>query len=51
MQAALQHQHDVWANCVAEGIEQEILIDATLAMAIRESHPPFKVRCHRNNAQ
>lgn len=37
MQAALQQQHDVWANCVAEGIEQEILIDATLAMAIREA--------------
>lgn len=37
MQAALEHQNDVWASCVAEGIEAEILIDANLAMAIRES--------------
>ena len=32
MQAALEHQNDVWASCVAEGIEPEILIDANMAM-------------------
>ena len=37
MQAALEHQNDVWASCVAEGIEPEILIDANMAMAIQES--------------
>lgn len=37
MQAALEHQNDVWASCAAEGIENEILIDAALAIAVREA--------------
>lgn len=37
MQAALAHQNDVWASCVAEGIEQEILIDAAIETAVREA--------------
>lgn len=45
MQAALEHQNDVWASCVAEGIEPEILIDANLAMAIQES-----IRLHGEDA-
>ena len=45
MQAALEHQNDVWASCVAEGIEPEILIDANMAMAIQES-----IRLHGEDA-
>lgn len=45
MQAALEHQNDVWASCVAEGIEAEILIDANMAMAIQES-----IRIHGEEA-
>ncbi|MEP2946023.1 MAG: hypothetical protein ABJN11_16645 [Lentilitoribacter sp.] len=45
MQAALEHQNDVWASCVAEGIEPEILIDANMAMAIQES-----IRLHGEEA-
>ncbi|MEP2979521.1 MAG: hypothetical protein ABJO86_08550 [Lentilitoribacter sp.] len=45
MQAALEHQNDVWASCVAEGIEPEILIDANMAMAIQES-----IRIHGEEA-
>lgn len=37
MQAALEYQNDVWASCVAEGIEPEILVDAALEMAVREA--------------
>lgn len=37
MQAALAHQNDAWASCAAEGIEQEILIDAAIETAIREA--------------
>ena len=45
MQAALEHQNDVWASCVAEGIEPEILIDANMARAIQES-----IRLHGEDA-
>ncbi len=45
MQAALEHQNDVWASCVAEGIEPEILIEANMAMAIQES-----IRIHGEDA-
>lgn len=45
MQAALEHQNDVWASCVAEGIEAEILIEANMAMAIQES-----IRIHGEDA-
>lgn len=37
MQAALAYHHDTWASCAAEGIEQEILIDAAIETAVREA--------------
>lgn len=37
MQAALAYQNDTWASCAAEGIEQEILIDAAIETAVREA--------------
>jgi hypothetical protein len=37
MQVALEHQNDAWAYGVADGIEPEILVDAALATAMRET--------------
>jgi hypothetical protein len=37
MQVALEHQNDAWADGMADGIEPEILADAAIAMAIRET--------------
>jgi hypothetical protein len=37
MQVALEHQSDAWADGVADGIEPEILADAALATAMRET--------------
>lgn len=36
-QVALEYQNDAWADGVAEGIEPEILADAALATAMRET--------------
>lgn len=37
MQVALEYQSDAWAGGVADGIEPEILADAALATALRET--------------
>lgn len=37
MQVALEYQNDAWADGVAEGIEPEILADAAIATAMRET--------------
>lgn len=37
MQVALEYQSEAWADGVADGIEPEIIADAALAMAIRET--------------
>jgi len=37
MQVALEYQHDAWADGFAEGIEPEILADAAIATAMRET--------------
>lgn len=37
MQAALEHQNEAWADGMADGIEPEIIADAAIALAIRET--------------
>ncbi len=37
MQAALEYHSEAWAEAVSEGIEPEIMVDAALSMAIRET--------------
>ena len=37
MQAALEYQNEAWADGMADGIEPEIIADAALALAIRET--------------
>lgn len=37
MQAALEHQHEAWADGRADGIEPEIIADAAFAFAMRET--------------
>lgn len=37
MQVALEHQTDAWADGMADGIEPEIIADAAIATAIRET--------------
>lgn len=37
MQVALEHQTDAWADGMADGIEPEIIADAALVMAMRET--------------
>lgn len=37
MQVALEYQNEAWADGVADGIEPEIIADAALALAMRET--------------
>ncbi len=37
MQAALEHQSEAWADGMADGIEPEIIADAAIAHAMRET--------------
>ena len=37
MQAAMEDQHEAWADGAADGIEPEILADAAIALAMRET--------------
>jgi hypothetical protein len=37
MQAALEYQNEAWADGVADGIEPEIIADAAIALAMRET--------------
>jgi hypothetical protein len=37
MQVAMEHQSEAWADGVADGIEPEIIADAALAVALRET--------------
>jgi hypothetical protein len=37
MQAALEHQSEAWADGMADGIEPEIIADAAIALALRET--------------
>lgn len=37
MQAALEHQNEAWADGMADGIEPEIIADAAMAFAMRET--------------
>ncbi|TPW33432.1 hypothetical protein FJU08_02415 [Martelella alba] len=37
MQAALEYQNEAWADGMADGIEPEIIADAALALAMRET--------------
>lgn len=37
MQTALEHQTEAWADGVADGIEPEIIADAALVTAMRET--------------
>lgn len=37
MQVALEHQNEAWADGMADGIEPEIIADAAIALAIRET--------------
>lgn len=37
MQAALEYQNEAWADGMADGIEPEIIADAAIAHAIRET--------------
>ncbi|WP_092742305.1 hypothetical protein [Xaviernesmea oryzae] len=37
MQAALEHQNEAWADGMADGIEPEIIADAAIALAMRET--------------
>lgn len=37
MQAALEHQSEAWADGMADGIEPEIIADAAIALAMRET--------------
>ena len=45
MQAALEHQNEAWADGMADGIEPEIIADAAIALAMRET-----VRLHGEEA-
>jgi hypothetical protein len=36
-QAALEHQNEAWADGMADGIEPEIIADAAVAFAMRET--------------
>ncbi|MCM2449812.1 hypothetical protein [Agrobacterium vitis] len=44
MQAALEYQNEAWADGMAEGIEPEIIADAAIALAMRET-----IRIHRED--
>jgi hypothetical protein len=44
-QAALEYQNEAWADGMADGIEPEIIADAALDLAIRET-----VRIHGEDA-
>lgn len=44
MQAALEHQSEAWADGMADGIEPEIIADAAIAHAMRET-----IRIHGEN--
>lgn len=44
-QAALEYQTEAWADGMADGIEPEIIADAAIALAIRET-----VRIHGEDA-
>ena len=37
MQAALEYQNEAWADGMADGIEAEIIADAAIALALRET--------------
>lgn len=37
LQVALELQHDAWAESAADGIEPEIIADAAMIIAIRET--------------
>lgn len=37
MQAALEHQNEAWADGMADGIEPEIIADAAIVLALRET--------------
>lgn len=37
MQTALEYQSEAWADGVADGIEPEIIADAAIALAMRET--------------
>ena len=37
MQAALEYQNEAWADRMADGIEPEIIADAAIALALRET--------------
>jgi hypothetical protein len=37
MQAALEYQSEAWADGMADGIEPEIIADAAIALAMRET--------------
>jgi hypothetical protein len=37
MQAALEYQNEAWADGMADGIEPEIIADAAIALAMRET--------------
>ena len=37
MRAALEYQHEAWADGRADGIEPEIIADAAIAFAMRET--------------
>ncbi|TAW93002.1 hypothetical protein [Rhizobium ruizarguesonis] len=37
MQAALEYQNEAWADGMADGIEPEIIADAAIANALRET--------------
>jgi len=45
MQVALEYQNEAWADGMADGIEPEIIADAALALAMRET-----IRIHGENA-
>ena len=45
MQAALEYQNDAWADGRADGIEPEIIADAAIVLALRET-----VRTHGEEA-
>lgn len=37
LQAALEYQNEAWADGIADGIEPEIIADAALVLAMRET--------------
>lgn len=37
MQVALEYQNEAWADGMADGIEPEIIADAAIALAMRET--------------